>query len=307
MDIREQVLNCDKCGQEHKIKIDFSKLSKMQLQGREPVLDNFICPNIYLMYRIMNFNIDTRVNALKSYRKLGLKNQEISIINEFKAEWGELNFDAKLNRFMSLDLAFIGMPEEYYDLLIPVVTTYYCGYFYPAMTSAGALGERILNRLIIKMRDHYKSSKHYKKIWKKKSFEQWDFPVKVLKDWGVISLKVARLFLDLKQYRNDSIHYNGDYDFETNSHEAIRILAEIINIQFNYITRTDLFWVFDVPGEILLRSSVVDNPFVIEFILPHCIRIGPFCEPTASPPVKTSKYPLKPFSDKEFIELRKNK
>jgi hypothetical protein len=73
------------------------------------------------------------------------------------------------------------------------------------------------------------------------------------------------------------------------------------------MNRKDLFWVFDVPGEILLRTEVINNPFVIEFVIPHCILIGPYCEPLADPPIKTQAFPLKPLTDEKFIELRKNK
>lgn len=175
------------------------------------------------------------------------------------------------------------------------------------MTSAGALGERILNRLVIKLRVYYKSSKHYKKIWKKKSFDQWDYPVKVLLDWGVITERVSELFLKLKKYRNDSIHYNSNYDFEANSHDAIKLLAQIIDRQFNYINRKDLFWVFNVPGEIWLRSEVSSNPFIIEFVLPHCVLLGPSCEPTATPPIQTLNFPLKPLADEDFLKMRNNR
>ena len=240
-DIRDFKLNCDRCRKQHIVKIDYSELSEEQIKGKKPILDNFVCPNLALMNRITSFVLDTRVNSLK--QDLPSEVQE-NMVRHFKAEWGELDFNSKLDRFKKLDLAFLGIPEEYYELLMSVVSSYCCGYFYPAMTGAGSLGERILNRLIIKTRGHFKSSKHYKKIWNKQSFDQWDFPVSVLKEWSIISDEVANSFLELKTYRNDSIHYNDGYNFESNSHNAIKALADIINNQFNYINRKDLFWVF---------------------------------------------------------------
>ena len=304
MDIRVQTLDCDRCGQQHKIEIDYSKLSKAQVEGREPVLTNFICPNIALMYRVVSFVLDTRVSILKQSM---LSGQHQMIADSLKEEWGGSDFDLKLKRFIDLDLAFIGIPEEYYKHLWPVVSAYCCGYFYPAMTSAGALGERILNRLIIKTRLYYKSSAHYKKIYNKESFDQWDLPIQILTEWRVISDKVADKFNILKKHRNDSTHYNDGYDFELNSHEAVKALAAIINLQFNYIQRKDLFWVFDVPGEIWLRSSKTNDPFVIEFILPNCIQLTPYCEPMATPPIKGVNTPLKPLSDEQFIESRNSR
>jgi hypothetical protein len=307
MDIRVQVLDCDKCGQQHKIEIDFDQLSNRQKRGLDPVLDSYICPNIALMYRAFGFALDTRVSAIKSFREHGLAEQERSLASQLKTDWGDANFEDKLDRLLSLDLAFLGIPEEYYTLLNSVVSTYCCGYFYPAITSAGALGERILNRLVIKLRDHFKSSEHYRKIHRKASFDQWDTPIKILKDWGVISEKVSKTFLELKKYRNDSIHYNDGYCFEANAQHAVKALGSIIDLQFNYVNRRDLFWVFDVPGEIWLRSEVINDPFVVEFVLPHCALLGPSCEPSATPPVKTEKFPLKPITDEDFLNLRKNR
>ena len=175
------------------------------------------------------------------------------------------------------------------------------------MTGSGVLGERILNRLIIKLRNHFKTSPHYKKLWNKNSFDSWDFAIDILKDWSVISDEVKTLFQNLKIFRNDSIHYNSGYDFESNSHNAIKILADIIKLQFDYTKRKDIFWVFDIPGEIWVRSEVLHNPYVIEFILPNCLQLGPYCEPTANPPIRSNRFPLKPCSDEEFLELRKNK
>lgn len=299
----KHTLHCDRCGQYHEVEIDLSKLTKDQLKGREPALD-FMCPDVVLMYRALSFNLDTRVTIFKSTT---LKEEQNRLSDQLKDEWGAFDFENKLRRYIDLDLAFLGIPEEYYDLLWPVISAYCCGLFYPAMTSAGSLGERILNRLILKTRTHFKSSKHYKKIWNKDSFEQWDSILKILKDWQIISDTVEDLFLELKNYRNDSIHYNDGYDFDTNSHKAVKALAKIIDLQFNYTQRKDLFWVFDVPGEIWLRSKMVNDPFVKEFIIPHCALLSPFCEPLANPPIKGTNTPLKPLSDEEFIEIRKSR
>lgn len=304
MDIKKYKINCDKCGILHEVEIDFDLLSESQKRWMTPVLDNFICPNIYLMHRVLGYAFDATVNNLKPDIPDAHK-QEIK--KHLENKWWANDFDKKIERFIKLDLSFIGVPDEYYHLLQPIISSYCCGYFYPAMTSAWALWERILNRLLIKLREYYKKSKHYKKIYNKRSFDKWEYPIEVLKDWWVISDEVAKLFLKLKKYRNDSIHYNEGYDFENNSHAAIKILAQIIDSQFNYMSRKDLFWVFDIPGEIWLKTDVVEMPFVKEFILPHCSLLWPYCEPNSSPPKSWDTFPLKPFSDEEFINLRKNK
>ena len=66
MDIKKQTLNCEKCGEKHDIDIDFNLLTEGQKKGIEPVLSNYICPNIYFMYRVTAFAFDLSVNSLKS-------------------------------------------------------------------------------------------------------------------------------------------------------------------------------------------------------------------------------------------------
>ncbi len=295
--------DCDTCGQPHIINFDSSELTNEQIAGIEPVTNNFLCPSVTRMYRAVHYSFDFRVNLVKN----DMGTATIDTINGLRKQWGDFNFEAKLDRFKRLDLAYLGIPEEYYDLLQPIVSSYYCGYYYPAMTSAGALGERILNRLLLKTRDYFKQSPHYKKIYRKDSFDQWDQPIRILKDWGVISNEVAELFTELKQFRNDAIHYNDSYDFEENSHKAVKLLVEIIDAQFNYHTRTDLFWVYNVEGEIWLRSEFIENPFVKEFILPHCVLLTPYCEPSATPPIKGKAVPVGDLSDEEFIKIRNTK
>lgn len=226
MDIRKITIDCDRCGRQHQIDVDYSTLSKDQIEGREPVLTNFICPDMALMYRVTSFSLDTTVII---FQQEGIAADKSAFENTLKAKWGEFDFSSKLERFIRLDLSYIAIPEEYFNLLQPVVDSYCCGNFYPAITSAGALGERILNRLIIKLRKYYKSTEQYSKSINKNSFGHWDLPISILYEWGILSDTVKGAFHRLKKYRNESIHYNEGYDFESNSHEAIKALADVIN------------------------------------------------------------------------------
>jgi len=304
MDLRPQAFDCNTCGQTHRIDIDFDLLTPEQLSGAAPVLTNFICENVARMYRVFGFALDTRVTL---FSQDGLEAQSKSLAESLRDQWGSQNFEVKLSRFKKLNLSFIGIPDEYYALLREIVDSYCCGYFYPAITSAGALGERILNRLLIRTRDHFKASKHYKDVCRKQSFDNWDKTILILRDWGVISAEVAESFEKLKIHRNDSIHYNEGYAIEENAHSAIMELAKIVDRQFNYTKRVDLFWVFDVPGEIWLRSAQMNIPFVKEFILPHCAKLTAYCEISSTDIAAGVMAPLAPLSDEEFIKARKAK
>lgn len=171
MDIQILKLNYAQCGQDHVTEIDFDTLSEHQHKGLDPVLSNFICPDVAWMYKVFGFALDTRVRILNND---SIKKVHGNIIKGLKDEWGKLEFSKKLERFKELGLSFLGILDEYYNLLWDVVSNYCCGRFYSAMTSAGALGERILNCLIIKARDYHKASHHCKIIYRKTSFDQWE-------------------------------------------------------------------------------------------------------------------------------------
>jgi hypothetical protein len=254
------------------------------------------------MYRVFGFALDTRVSI---FSVPAAEQQQAFLGNSLREQWGAQDFDQKLERFKSLNLSYLGIPEEYYELLSEIVDSYCCGYFYPSMTSAGALGERILNRLLLKTRAHFKGTQEYKTIYRKQSFDNWEKPISVLKAWGIISVAVAVAFDRLKVYRNDSIHYKDGYLFEANAHAAVRELATIIDLQFNYVTRKDLFWIFDVPGEIWLKSNQVANPFVKEFVLPHCISLTAYDEVSSSGIRPGKNAPLAPLSDENFLAARR--
>lgn len=288
--------------QVHEIEIDLDALTPAQRRGEMPVLDNYICPNMALMYRVVSFALDTRSQGLKDNPEAPWA---LQIKNSLTQEWGVHQGDEKVARFADLNISLMGLPDEYYELLTQIISAYCCGQYYPAMTAAGALGERILNRLILKTRRHFTGHRIYKKIWNKESFDNWDIPIKALREWSVISDEVAEKFDKLKVFRNDAIHYKEGYDFAQKSKSAVMLLGQVVTLLFNYINRKDLFWVFVVPGEIWLRTGKENDPFVKEFVLSHCVRVTAYCEPFANPPKKGKNVPLKPITDEEFLEKRR--
>jgi hypothetical protein len=58
------------------------------------------------------------------------------------------------------------------------------GAYYPALVSACALGERILNHLILDLRGFYKNKPEYRQVYRKESFDNWQIPVDTLEAWG---------------------------------------------------------------------------------------------------------------------------
>src|SRR3972149_6553409 len=110
-------------------------------------------------YRVLNFDFDTRVRTL---------------------------VDPKKENFIAIDSKPFSILAFHNRFFEQIRTSFIIGSYYPALTGACALGERILNHLILTLRDDFKNSPEYKKIYRKKSFDDWDVPISILASWGTL-------------------------------------------------------------------------------------------------------------------------
>lgn len=151
------------------------------------------------------------------------------------------------------------------------------GSYYPALTAACSLGERILNHLILLLRDDYKNTTHYKDVYSKKSFDNWDKMITPLSDWNVLLPEVVDKFNELKYLRNYSIHFNPDTDIQDKEYaqSAIEVLRRIIEIQFGVGGQPLRPWFINfIPGAFYISKETEDWPFVKRVILPNCALVG---------------------------------
>lgn len=304
MDIRDMEYNCNVCGQIHIIQIDWNTLTDEQKSGRDSVM-NYFCDKVARMYRVSNYAVNT-INAILDNDINNLEIHRQKIINQLKRKWGESDIADKIDRFKKLNINFIGVPDESDKLMQEIVSCYCCEYYYPAMTGAGALGERILNRLILKTRQYFKGHEYYNQVKSKNSFANWDISIKALTKWGVISSEVAENFNKLNRFRNKTIHYENNFYFSANAAEMISCVSKIVDLQFNYCKRNDILHVFVVPGEIFVRSDKLYDAFVREFIIPNCINVTAYCVLRDGKVVSGNNAPLEPISDIDFLKARRN-
>jgi len=150
------------------------------------------------------------------------------------------------------------------------------GSYYPALTAACALGERILNHLVLLLRDDYKTTPEYKNVYAKDSFDKWDVAIDTLSAWNVLLPKVAGDFKKLRDRRNDAIHFRPEVD--TNDRDlalqAIKGLESILAKQFNAFGPEPWF-ITDIAGEIYIKKDCENEPFVRKVYLPNCVAVGP--------------------------------
>jgi hypothetical protein len=150
------------------------------------------------------------------------------------------------------------------------------GSYYPALVAACALGERILNHLVLDLRDHFKSSEHYKKLYRKESFDDWPFAVSVLTDWNVLVDGVGAAFLALGELRNRSIHFNPEtYKLmRDDALAALRQLNDMVAKQFGMFGGQPWF-IENTAGAQFIKRGYESHPFVKSYLVPRSGFIGP--------------------------------
>jgi hypothetical protein len=149
-------------------------------------------------------------------------------------EYGTVAAELKLQNFIDLGSKPMSILAFHNRFLKQARDAFVIGAYYPALTATCALGERILNHLILILRYDFKTTAEYRRICRKESFDNWDEATDMLGSWGVLLPEVVEEYQQLKDIRNRSIHFNPDVD--TNERalalEAISRLTAIVNRQF---------------------------------------------------------------------------
>jgi hypothetical protein len=287
---------CQICHQRHKIEVE-----DLQLQGMASI--NYLCPAIDRRYRLMSFFVDTSRNL---YSSKYTKQQADSHTEYLKSIFGEQDFQHKYERWIKIEYPEVGLIDEYPNKITEIINTYCSGYYYPAVTSACCLAERILNRLILKTRKYFTSHSNYKRIFRKSSFNDWDKMLEIISDWQLIPEKSIEILCEIKNIRHQSIHYNELFDFEAIVTETINKLIAAVTEIFGVLNRKDIYLVFDIPGEIWVRSIAEERPFVKEFVLPFCYYAHAVHDIDFKDRKITERLgKIGKLTDEEFVNLRK--
>lgn len=153
---------------------------------------------------------------------------------QLATEYGSHAFQSKQRNFIEFgDLPF-SVIAFHNKFLRQIRNSFVVGAYYPALTAACSLGERILNHLMITLRDHFKATPEYKHVYRKDSFDDWDLAINTLASWGVLLPNVVSRYQELKIARNKAIHFQPDVDENDRelALEAIKLLVKIIGEQF---------------------------------------------------------------------------
>jgi thiamine pyrophosphokinase len=271
-------------------------------------------------YRVLGVDFDSRATILKKkiqdnwkpQVKDSWKQNKEAIKEHLVAQHGAFGYHAKLKNFIDLGPAPWSVIAFHNKFQRQVRDSFVVGSYYPSLTGACALGERILNQLLLHLRGYYKSTPEYKKICRKDSFDNWDLVMDTLESWGVLLPDATDAFRKLKDTRHKSIHFNPETD--TNDRElaltAIEQLSKVIQEQFAAFG-TQPWFIPSTRGAAFVRKSQEEIPFVREVILPNCVLVGPLhtLEQKNRQWVvhDNHEYALHEVSDAEFAEMFNNR
>ena len=127
-------------------------------------------------YRVLSQEFDHRPNWLtmeirndwedhiKKLWRDGIRNVERGLLFEYGFE----DADRKLQDFIDLGEKPVSILAYHNRFADQVRRSFVVGGYYPALVAACALGERILNHLVLDLRDHFKNTAEYKRVYRKR-------------------------------------------------------------------------------------------------------------------------------------------
>lgn len=234
-------------------------------------------------YRVHSIDFDTTSNVLETDIKkeweykvkvLHHKNR-LNILNQLSSEFGEVGLETKITNFIDFGEIPFSVIAYHNKFLKQIRVAFVLSAYYPALTATCTLGERILNYLIIGLRNSFKSSSEYKKIRTKDSFDNWLKVINILESWEIWDEGVKDQFFELYKIRNETIHFKAEIeniDREL-SLTAINILKNIIKKQFSAFGNKRWF----IPNnltEVYIKKDYEKHPFIELVYIPNCQYVG---------------------------------
>jgi hypothetical protein len=228
-------------------------------------------------------DFDTRAQLLEepgdgweeAPRRLHVENRE-NLLKELAHEFGKRDLDAKIQNFKDVGSKPFSLVAYHNMFFEQVRRAFVMGNYYPALVAACALGERILNHLILDLRGFYSATPEYSRVAKKQSFDNWHVPINALEAWSVLRPNAATAFRALCDLRNRSIHFNIQ-TYSTVRDDALKAIGHLrtaIAEQFGSWGQQPWF-IKGTRGHLFIARSWEADPFISTYFLPQCPLVGP--------------------------------
>src|SRR5829696_5393915 len=237
-------------------------------------------------YRVIKHDFDARATWLtmeikdewEEHIKQMWRDGQEGIKQGLILEYGLDDAETKLRNFTDLGPKPFSVIAYHNRFAEQARRSFVVGGYYPALTGTCALGERILNHLVLGLRDAFRGTPEYKKVYRKKSFDNWDLPISTLEAWGVLVPKAVTAFETLRDVRNRrALHFNPSTDTKDREYalDAVRSLNEIIAEQFGTSEPAPWFIAGAKGGVGFIRKELEADPFLKLVYLPNALSVGP--------------------------------
>lgn len=234
-------------------------------------------------HRCWGFDFDTRAVLLntkieESWEE-SIKHQWVanksSITEGLKRQFGEIDHQRKVQNFTDLGVKPFSIIAHHNSLFAQVRNAFVIGAYYPALTGACALGERILNHLVIDLRDCFRETQEYKHVHRKKSFDDWKLAVQTLAAWDVLLDEVKQEFEKLEKLRHRSIHFSPETypNLRADALAASIHIREIVGTQFG-VFGTQPWFIEGVMGASFIKKEFQSRPFISKCYLAQSPFVG---------------------------------
>jgi hypothetical protein len=235
-------------------------------------------------YRPAVFHLDTRAHFLTmeirddwepEVRQNWLDQRErdkLRLVEEFGAQHSE----RKLADFIAIGEIPFSVVGSHSKFLLQARNAFVVGAYYPSLTASCALGERILNNLLLSVRDYYQDRPEYRKVGRVKSIDNWELLINTLAAWDVLLPDVADEFRRLLPMRLRSLHFNQDTEVLERQHalKAFDRIRRIVERQFG--VGGEPWYISGTRGAFFIKRSYEIHPFVKAVILPLSVYVGPY-------------------------------
>jgi hypothetical protein len=198
------------------------------------------------------------------------------LIARLTMQYGEINIEDKLTNIRDIGGQALTINSWHNNFYRQARDAFIIGAYYPSLTAACALGERLLNHLVLGLRDVYKNEPGWEQFLGLKSSSNWRGMIRTLEESEILLPTAVTEYRALMEARHRAIHFNHntasrDRDYAIT---ALKHLSEILSVQFG-VFRGQPWFIPDVAGTAFIKRNWEDNPFVKLVWLPASWLVGP--------------------------------
>lgn len=257
-------------------------------------------------YRLLNIDFDGRSNVLWTPDSK-LNAARDMVIEQMKGQYGLTDFASKLQRYTELGMSPWSIIAYHNQFLAQVRDAYVMGAYYPALTGACAMGERILNHLWLGLQSEYAIPARFRNNG---ALNNWSHLAGILTGWGILLPKAKKMIMKLEDARQKSIHFRPSVDLDKQSKPralaAIKMLQGFIREQFSSYGEFP-WYITGVYNEIYIKKEWEASPYIKLLYLPHCSLVGPQHVIRGANPWRAEDKTnlIGEVTDAEFVKLRR--